>query len=71
MFFLITCPDLFYAAVNNLSVNIIEIIEGDFVFEYDAFYATHHPTQFITLSMPLRTKLKQLSFFICFGHYYS
>jgi serine/threonine-protein kinase HipA len=40
----------------TLAGKIIETPEGDFVFTYDATYATHHPTQFITFSMPVRTE---------------
>tara|TARA_R110001592_G_scaffold164658_1_gene398817 strand:+ start:1053 stop:1388 length:336 start_codon:yes stop_codon:yes gene_type:complete len=40
----------------TLAGKITETAEGDFIFTYDATYATHHPKQFITFSMPVRTE---------------
>ena len=39
---------------DTLAGKIMETADGDYIFAYEASYATHYPKQFITFSMPVR-----------------
>lgn len=40
---------------NILAGELTETDDGDYVFEYDPDYVTHHSEQFLTFTMPVRT----------------